>query len=284
MGATVLVSPPKFITMVRKFKLDNVDYVLLTYSDCPDDFDPQLIINAVVGTGGVYRLGRELHQNGKPHFHCFVQWPEPFSHPDAGALFYVGGRRANIKRFSANPGRRWDYVGKYAGHKEGHYLIGDQCDRPGGDKDDSERTQSDIWSEIINATSEEEFFEKLAALAPKQLGCNFGSLKLYADWKYRPQLQPYDSPAGGFTVPEALADWERDQLDSHLTGRLCGPEALDPILISEVCSTWKCFQRTASTPSSMTSQEDLDSFLLTSCGLVDSLSSVSRTNTSTSAT
>lgn len=197
----------KFLTMVRKFKLDSVEYVLLTYSDCPNDFNPQLIIDAVVGTGAVYRLGRELHQNGKPHFHCFVQWPEPFSHPDAGALFYVGGRRANIKRFSANPGRRWDYVGKYAGHKEGHYIIGDQCDRPGGDKDDSERTQADIWGEIICATTEEEFFEKLAALAPKQLGCNFGSLKLYAEWKYRPVIGPYEPPLGDYVPETPLVTW-----------------------------------------------------------------------------
>nr|UBQ66256.1 Rep protein [finch CRESS-DNA virus] len=174
--------------MPRRFKLDNVEYLLLTFSDCPVEFDPQGIIDAVVSTGAVYRLGRELHQNGAPHYHCFVWWVGGFSHPDAGQLFMVDGRRCNIKKFTANPGRRWDYVGKYAGHKEGHYIIGDQCDRPGGDKDDSERTQSDIWSEIINATNEGEFFEKLAALAPKQLGCNFGSLKLYADWKYRPEV------------------------------------------------------------------------------------------------
>lgn len=205
--------------MVRKFKLDNVDYVLLTYSDCPDDFDPQLIINAVVGTGAVYRLGRELHQNGKPHFHCFVQWSEPFSHPDAGALFYVGGRRANIKRFSANPGRRWDYVGKYAGHKEGHYIIGDQCDRPGGDKDDSERTQADIWGEIICAPTEEEFFEKLAALAPKQLGCNFGSLKLYAEWKYRPVIGEYEPPLGDYVPTASLQEWADKWVNQPYVGR-----------------------------------------------------------------
>lgn len=208
--ATVLSSPSK---MVRKFKLDSVEYVLLTYSDCPNDFDPQLIVDAVVGAGAVYRLGRELHQNGKPHFHCFVQWPEPFSHPDAGQLFFVGGRRANIKRFSANPGRRWDYVGKYAGQKEGHYLIGDQCDRPGGDKDDSERTQGDIWNEIICAPTESEFFEKLASLAPKQLGCNFGSLKLYAEWKYKPALAEYESPAGGYQPTPELQAWADANLD-----------------------------------------------------------------------
>lgn len=204
--------------MTRKFKLDNVNYVLLTYSDCPDDFDPQCIIDAVTGTGAVYRLGRELHQNGKPHFHCFVQWDEPFSHPDAGQLFFVGGRRANIKRFSANPGRRWDYVGKYAGHKEGHFIIGDACERPGGDKEDSERTQADIWGEIICATTEGEFFEKLAALAPKQLGCNFGSLKLYAEWKYRPVVAEYVTPQGEFDPVPELEEWRQQWLADRSAG------------------------------------------------------------------
>lgn len=206
---------------MRRFKLDNVNYVLLTYSDCPNDFDPQLIIDAVVGTGAVYRLGRELHQNGKPHYHCFVQWDDGYSTPDAAAVFNVGGRKANIKRFSANPGRRWDYVGKYANQKEGHYIIGDQCERPGGDKEDSERSQSDIWSEIINATSQSEFFEKLAALAPKQLGCSFSSLKLYADWKYRPEQEEYISPIGRFEVPEVLSDWVVDNLESEVVGMSC---------------------------------------------------------------
>lgn len=193
--------------MVRRYKLDNVEYVLLTYSDCPIEFDPQGIIDAVVGTGAVYRLGRELHQNGTPHYHCFVWWTGGFSHPDAGQLFTVSGRRCNIKKFTANPGRRWDYVGKYAGHKDGHYIIGDQCDRPGGDQDSSERGTNDIWSEIINATTEGEFFEKCAALAPKQLGCNFGSLKLYADWKYRPEVAEYMSPEGIFEPTVALREW-----------------------------------------------------------------------------
>uniref|UniRef100_A0AAU6S580 Replication associated protein n=1 Tax=Barbastella barbastellus feces associated gemykolovirus 2 TaxID=3139971 RepID=A0AAU6S580_9VIRU len=201
--------------MVRRFKLDGVQYCLLTYSDCPDNFDPQCIVDAVTGTGAVYRLGRELHQNGKPHYHCFVQWAEPFSHEDAGQLFFVGGRRANIKRFSANPGRRWDYVGKHAGQKEGHYLIGDQCERPGGDRDDSERTESDKWSEIINATSQDEFFEKLASLAPKQLGCNFGSLKLYAEWKYRPVAKPYEGPEGVFTPLQAMTDWVTANMNGY---------------------------------------------------------------------
>jgi len=51
------------------------------------------------------------------------------------------------------------------------------------------------------------FFEKLASLAPKQLGCNFGSLKLYAEWKYRPVAKPYEGPEGVFTPLQAMTDW-----------------------------------------------------------------------------
>lgn len=194
--------------MVRRFKLDEVNYVLLTYPTVGDDWSYQTLIDIIVGTGAVYRLGRELHQDGQPHYHCFVQWAAPFSHPDGAGLFTVGGRRPNIKRFSANPGRRWDYVGKYAGQKEGHTILGDQCERPGGDKDDTERTQADIWGEIICATSQDEFFEKLAALAPKQLGCNFGSLKLYAEWKYRPEAKVYETPEGTFTPNAEMVAWK----------------------------------------------------------------------------
>lgn len=206
--------------MVKKFKLEDVNFCFLTYSNCPLDFDPQLIIDAVTGAGAVYRLGREEHQNGVPHFHCFVWWQSgPFSHHDAGQLFFVGGRRANIKRCEANPGRRWDYVGKHAGKKEGHYIIGDQCERPGGDQVPAQRSESDRWGEIIAAETREEFWEKLAALAPKQLGCNYGSLKLYAEDHYRQDAAEYVSPEGTWRLPEILAEWADDYASGGYTGR-----------------------------------------------------------------
>lgn len=216
----MLLSGPEIdIPIMRKFKLDNVDYVLLTYSDCPHDFDPLGIVAAVTGTGAVYRLGRELHQSGKPHYHCFVQWIDGgHSDDDARRTFCVDGRYPNIKRFSANPGRRWDYVGKYAGQKEGHYIIGDQCDRPGGDSDEP-RGEADKWSEIINATTQDEFFEKCASLAPKQLGCNFGSLKLYAEWKYRPAAKEYISPVGEYTPSPEMQTWVDEYILNEFGGR-----------------------------------------------------------------
>ena len=154
--------------MSRKFKLNDVKYVLLTYPDCPDEFDPQQIIERVVSLGAVYRLGRELHQNGKPHYHCYVEWPEFYSNADAGRLFDVGDRHPNCKVFSANPARRWDYVGKHADKIFGHYIIGDQCPRPSGDPLE-QRSQNDIWVEILAATTRDEFLARAAV--PRNHGC-----------------------------------------------------------------------------------------------------------------
>jgi len=216
--------------MPRKFKLDAVEYALLTYPTVPVDFDPHGIIAAATNVGAVYRLGRELHADGKPHFHCYLQWAEPYTDDDAGATFTVAGRRPNIKRFSANPGRRWDYVGKFAGQKEGHYIVGDQCDRPGGDSEGSERSSLDIWSEIMSVGTKEEFFDKLAALAPRQLGCNFGSLKLYAEWKYDREAAPaaYASPEGNWSVPWVLQEWADKWISGDWRGRYVCPPPWGP--------------------------------------------------------
>ena len=204
--------------MVCAFKLKDAQYALLTYPRFPDDrIDPHGIIEAVDRSGGVYRLGRELHEDGQPHYHCFIQWADPYNDPDAGRTFTVGGRRPNIKRFSANPGRRWDYVGKHAGKKEGHYILGDECARPGGDSD--QRSGDDKWCEIIASTSATEFWEKTAALAPKQLGCNFGSLKLYVEWKYKAVQEEYMSPMGTWTVPLELEEWAEQNIRQPPLGR-----------------------------------------------------------------
>jgi len=150
----------------------------------------------------------------------------------------LGGRRPNIKRFSANPGRRWDYVGKHAGKKEGHFIVGDQCERPSeGDLDT--RSQSDIWSEIIGSTTKEEFWSRLTTLAPKQLGCNFGSLKLYVDWKYKPDQEVYETPRGEFDVPAVLEHWADLYIRDEYSGRLVLPVTAGVPPLRTVGSRWR---------------------------------------------
>nr|UTM74956.1 replication-associated protein [Tick-associated circular DNA virus] len=142
---------------------------------------------------------------------CF---DEPYTDGDARRTFTVGTRVPNIRVRRTRPERGWDYVGKHAGTKEGHYIVGEKGVRPGGDDDGADRPANDVWHEVILARTREEFFDLAARLAPRQLACSFSSLSAYADWKYRPEPVPYVTPDGDWSVPDELSDW----MDTNVRG------------------------------------------------------------------
>lgn len=185
---------------------------MLTYPTIPDDFDVVGLTATLERLGCNYRIGRELHQDGKPHVHVMCCFDEPYEDRDARRTFTVGTRVPNIRIRRVRPERGWDYVGKHAGTKEGHYIIGEKGERPGGDGDGSDRPSNDVWHEIILARTREEFFDSAARLAPRQLACSFSSLTAYADWKYRPVQVEYATPDGEFSVPFELRDWVDDNV------------------------------------------------------------------------
>lgn len=196
--------------MPAKYKLHDEQYFMLTYPTIPDGFDTDGLIALLERLGCDYRVGRELHKDGKPHLHAMLCFDEPYTDNDARATFKIGTRVPNIRVRRAKPERGWDYVGKHAGTKEGHYIVGEKGVRPGGDSDGSERPSNDAWHEIILARTREEFFDSAARLAPRQLACSFSSLTAYADWKYRPVATPWTCPDGEFSVPFELRDWVDD--------------------------------------------------------------------------
>nr|QCX29439.1 Replication-associated protein [Plant associated genomovirus 9] len=193
--------------MPAKYKLDAEQFFMLTYPTVPDGFDTDELISILERLGCDYRVGRELHQDGKPHFHAMLCFDNPYTDGDARRTFTVGTRVPNIRVRRTRPERGWDYVGKHAGTKEGHYIVGEKGSRPGGDGDGSERPSNDAWHEIVLARTREEFFDLATRLAPRQLACSFNSLSAYADWKYRPEPIPYTTPDGEWVVPDVLADW-----------------------------------------------------------------------------
>jgi hypothetical protein len=215
--AITLVSPEKS-NMPRAYKLDNEQYFMVTWVTTPDDFPFNDIITILERLGCNYRVGRELHKDGKPHFHAMLCFDEPYTDRDARRTFCVGGRFPNIRVRRAVPSRGWDYVGKHAGTKDGHYIIGEKGERPGGDDDGSERSGNDVWHEIILARTREEFFDSAARLAPRQLACSFSQLTAYADWKYKPVEKEYESPAGDMLVPSELSEW----VDANVSGQTTG--------------------------------------------------------------
>lgn len=212
--------------MPAKYKLEDEQYFMLTYSalPLPDVFPYDDLIALLERLGCDYRAGRELHQDGKPHVHVMCVFADGYTDGDARKTFRIGGRTPNIRVRRTRPERGWDYPGKYAGTKDGHYIIGEKGDRPGGNEDSSDRPNSDVWHEVILSRTREEFFDCAARLAPRQLACNFSSLVAYADWKYKPQAVAYTTPDGEFSVPFELRDW----VDENVRGQVGKSSSIHP--------------------------------------------------------
>lgn len=201
--------------MPAKYKLEHEQFFMVTFVRTPDDW-PVLDLVAILDRLGCdYRVGRELHADGKPHFHAMCVFDEPYTDNDARKTFSVGGRSPNIRVRRSRPDRGWNYVGKHAGTKEGHEIVAERGECPMGDEED--RPTNDVWHEIILARTREEFFEKCQTMAPRQLACSFTQLCSYADWKYAKPKEVYQPPAGEFVdVPQELTDWvERNLTRPH---------------------------------------------------------------------
>nr|QTZ83226.2 MAG: replication-associated protein [Gemykolovirus] len=204
-----------------KYRIDNEQYFMLTYPTTPIVWAVDDLIRCLDRLGCDYRIGRELHQDGKPHFHAMLCFADPYSDNDARKTFTVDGRVPNIRVRRSRPDRGWDYVGKHAGTKEGHYIVAESGERPMGDSED--RPSNDVWHEIILARTREEFFDKCQTMAPRQLACSFTQLSAYADWKYAPAPVPYESPPGEFVdIPEELTQW----VSENITNKIGRPRAL----------------------------------------------------------
>jgi len=158
-------------------------YGLLTYSQS-EGLDPFEIVLRLSQLGAECIVGRESHQDGGTHYHAFFMFERKFASRN-NRVFDVGRFHPNIVRGYGTPEKGWDYA-----TKDGD-ICGGGLERPCGNV--SNETENK-WSWIIGATNRDEFFERVAARDPRALCTNFGNLQRYADWKYRPILDPYQHP------------------------------------------------------------------------------------------
>lgn len=188
----------------------NARYVLLTYAQC-GDLDPHAIVNHLATLGCECIIGRENHADGGIHLHVFCDFGRKFRSRRTD-VFDVGGRHPNIEASRGHPERGYDYA-----IKDGDVVAGG-LERP------SERGATgadDKWGTIVRAQSEQEFWDLLERLDPKALATNFGNLRKFADWKFRPQPVIYEHPDGiNFDlglVPDLVA-WRDQYLGGEASG------------------------------------------------------------------
>lgn len=164
-------------------------YVLLTYAQCAE-LDPFRVMDRIGQLQGECIIGRELHEDGGAHLHVFVDFGRKFRSrkPD---VFDVDGRHPNITKSKGNPAQGFDYA-----IKDGDIVCGG-LGRPNEESGGNSGRRAHIeWTEITSAETREEFFELVHRLDPKAAVVSFPALQKYADWRYTPQPEAYESPNG----------------------------------------------------------------------------------------
>lgn len=151
-------------------------YFLLTYAQCGYEWPYQALIVALDLVGGKYRMGRERHQDGGYHFHCFVDFERKFDFENVHK-FCVGQRRpgsrrkcpgqahCNILPLPRTPYNTWDYVAKFGD------VVACNVQRPpvrGGGA-----TRDDHWAGSFQATDQEGFFNDIKKHSPRDW-CLYG--------------------------------------------------------------------------------------------------------------
>lgn len=163
-------------------------YALLTYAQC-GDLDGFRVMDMLSGLGAECIIGREVHEDGGLHLHCFIHFERQFRSRRID-IFDVDGRHPNITASKGAPWGGYDYA-----IKDGDVICGglERPEEPG-----AKRVAKDwaAWSEITNARDRDHFWELVHHLDPKAAACNHGQLAKYADWRFATKPPVYASPDG----------------------------------------------------------------------------------------
>lgn len=193
--------------------------VLLTYSQLNNDSIASFLspttghldhVTNAVGPPDVYRLGRELHQDGGTHFHVFASWSERISFRDQSLLDYAGSH-PNILPVPRTPGKSFDYAGK-----DGD-IIHEYGERPGEPRTVS-GGRDGVFRDALSCSTKDEFLATIEHGAPRDYIMYFDAIERFADRKYAPEPAPYHSPPFETIGRERVSGW----LEQSRIGEQCG--------------------------------------------------------------
>ena len=179
---------------------------LLTYSQVqnqdaflhPTTNHLQYVTDAL-GTPRIYRLGRELHQDGGTHFHVFISWEKRVSFRNERTLDFAG-THPNIKAIPRTPEHAFDYVGK-----DGD-IIHEFGERPGKSGALSSGRDS-VWADALHQQCKEEFLSTLRNRAPIDYVLYYNAIERFADRFYAPPEPVYRSPPLTTDLEQPIIDW-----------------------------------------------------------------------------
>lgn len=161
----------------------NYRYVLLTYPQC-GDLDPWRVMERLSSLGAECIIGREHHEDGGLHLHCFADFGRKFRSRKTD-VFDVDGRHPNVEPSKGTPEKGYDYA-----IKDGDVVCGGLA-RP---EPSSVGAGASVekWARITQASDRDEFWALCHELDPKAAACSFNALSKYADWRFAEKPPVYE--------------------------------------------------------------------------------------------
>lgn len=191
----------------------NFRYVLLTYAQC-GDLDGFAVMDMLSALEAECIIGREHHADGNYHLHAFVDFGRKFRSRRSD-VFDVEGCHPNITPSRGKPGSGYDYA-----IKDGDVICGG-LERP-SDGGSEVEGKSAAYHEIAAAENEDEFWDLVRRLVPRDLLLSYPSLRRYADNQFKRTVAEYEHPVNltfeGGAVSD-LSEW-RDENISNISGTL----------------------------------------------------------------
>lgn len=163
-------------------------YALLTYAQC-GDLDAWAVSDHLSELGAECIVARESHSDGGFHLHCFVDFGKKYRSRNV-KIFDVQGFHPNIEPSKGRPWVGYDYA-----IKDGEVEAGG-LERPSESDDTGVSTLTERRAQIVAATTRDEFWQLLQDLDPDSLLRSFPSCRAFAEWKFRPNPEPYITPEG----------------------------------------------------------------------------------------
>lgn len=160
-------------------------YGLFTYSQS-EGLCHWAVLDHFVSLGAECIIAKEEHADGGTHLHVFADWGRRKRYRRQ-SFADVLGFHPNISPSRGTPANGWDYA-----TKDGDILAGGLA-RP-DESGNSVRGKDQIWHQILDANTREQFFELVRELAPGDLARSYPSLSKYADWRYAPEKHVYRGP------------------------------------------------------------------------------------------
>lgn len=150
----------------------NSKRLLLTFAKSGEQWSHHALVDDLEKLGAKFRLGRELHKDGTPHYHCYVDFGRNYQfegchrfcygpNGDQTARTCSGTGHCNILVVYKTPHFVWDYPGKDGAES---ILIDTTDGRPHVSTSKADRVAEGLY--CFDASSRSQFFARIKEVDP----------------------------------------------------------------------------------------------------------------------